>query len=182
MDTEQRFLMHYPHLLEIEANNDTINYNANGFNMAYSYNLDEGETALAFIPSGLDDYEKLTTLDSNLEIIESKDASGNTLAKLKSAADVDRKMLYLNFPSIGNTMKILYDLIYGFPEPENEEDLRKGILRPYFRKFSRTTQFNNYLTVVNNNGKDEYVTLKKKNDPDALPEKIAISGTLESEN
>lgn len=182
MDTEQRFLMHYPHLLEVEASNDTVNYNENGFNMAYSYNLDNGQTALAFIPNGLDNYEKITTLGSNLEPVESKDASGNTLARLKSVTDVNRKKLYLNFPSIGNTMKILYDLIYGFPEPEDGEDLNKGILRPYFRKFSRTIQFHNYLTVVNNNGETEYVTLKNKNDPDALPEKIEISGTLESEN
>jgi len=69
----------------------------------------------------------------------------------------------MNFPTIGNTMKTLYDLIYGSPEGSNE-DLEKGILRPFFKRFAREISFTNKLSVLNSDNEEEYIRIKSNND------------------
>jgi hypothetical protein len=116
--------MHYPTTLNLEIDNNTVNFNEKGFNMAYSYGEDNGVSSIAWIPKGLQNY----TIDENGRT----DINGNPIARLNDNVkqDVDTKMLFMSFPALGNAMNALYNLLYG--RPEAGADLSEGALRPYF--------------------------------------------------
>lgn len=156
LDTELSYLMHFPTTLNLEIDNNTINFNEKGFNMVYSYGEDKnGVSSIAWIPKGLNNYTILPN--------EGTDNGGNPLAILPPNAkvDVDTKMLFMSFPALGNAMNALYNLLYGKPEVKSEEELAKGAIRPYFKPFlDQVKNIPNFLTVINN-GKEEYVTINE---------------------
>lgn len=127
IDTELTYLMHQPMALNLKIDNDTIEYNRNGFNMAYSFGEKAGVSAVAWVPLGLD-YQ----LVKDKEGEQQYDAYNNPLANITKNQDIDTKMLYMSFPALGNAMNALYNLLYGEPD---EGDLTHGALRPYFKQF-----------------------------------------------
>lgn len=147
LDTELNYLMHLPTTLNLEIDNGTIDFNEKGFNQAYSYGEKEGVSTIAWIPKGLDNYEKLNG---------QYDIGGNPLARLLSGKDIDTKILFMSFPALGNAMNALYDLLYG--RPEAEADLSTGALRPYFKQFLKGIVVPNFLTVLDE-GVRKFVTI-----------------------
>ena len=158
MDTEISYLLHYPSNLQIEAGDNTINYNQNGFNAIYSYGEVEGPSTIALVPKVKDDY---TILREEDQVTPQKDPNGHYLAELKHDINVDTKTLFINFPSFGNAMNIIYNLIYGTPS-EDVQNLKNGVLRPYFKKFLRDIPFVNTVTVKNSNNELEPLIIDGK--------------------
>jgi len=132
IDTELKYLMHYPKTLQLEASNNTINFNKNGFNAAYSYGEVDGPSVIALLSKGLENYEIQTEIDANGKTINRTDANNVPLATLDAGQDINTKMLYMNFPAFGNAMNTIYDIIYGVPDTD-KNNLKHGVLRPYFR-------------------------------------------------
>lgn len=158
MDTEISYLLHYPKNLQIEAGDNSINYNQNGFNAIYSYGEVDGPSTIALVPKVQDDY---TILKENDQITPQKDPNGHYLAELKHDIDIDTKTLFINFPSFGNAMNTIYNLIYGTPT-ENTQDLKNGALRPYFKQFLRDIPFTNTVMVRNINNELEPLIIDGK--------------------
>lgn len=169
IDTELSYLMHFPTSLNLEIDNNTVNFNEKGFNRAYSYGEDDGVSSIAWIPKGLEDY----TIDSN----GLTDINGNPLAHLNDNVeqDVDTKMLFMSFPALGNAMNALYNLLYG--RPEAGEDLTEGALRPYFKQFLKGLIQTNYLKVYDPNvNKDVFVYINDENNQPK--DKFTVKGKL----
>lgn len=174
MDTELRYLMHYPDSVQLEAGNNDINFNKNGFDAVYSYGEVEGPSTIALIPKGLDNYTKQMTTDKDGQIVYSTDPNGHILATLnKNNMTADTKTLFMNFPAIGNAMNTIYNLLYGIPDDDPEE-LKHGALRPYFKQFLRDQEFVNILKTYNENNQLVPVTINDKT--------INVKGTLETYN
>ena len=167
MDTEISYLLHYPKNLQIEAGDNTINYNQHGFNAMYSYGEEDGPSTIALVPKVEDDY---VILKENDNITPQKDPNGHYLAELKHDINVDTKTLFINFPSFGNAMNTIYNLIYGVPT-ENTQDLKNGILRPYFKQFLRNINFTNTVMVKDATGELKPLTINR------IPERV--EGPLE---
>lgn len=167
MDTEISYLLHYPKNLQIEAGDNTINYNQHGFNAMYSYGEEDGPSTIALVPKVEDDY---VVLKENDNITPQKDPNGHYLAELKHDINVDTKTLFINFPSFGNAMNTIYNLIYGVPT-ENTQDLKNGILRPYFKQFLRNINFTNTVMVKDAIGELKPLTI------DGAPKRV--EGPLE---
>lgn len=171
VDTELRYLLHQPRVIQVEAGNNTVDFHKNGFNMAYSYGEKEGPSTISLIPKGLTDYE---IVKDELTGEPIKDANQIPLATLNKKTDVDGKLLYMNMPSFGNAMNTIYDLLYGFPDA-TEEEYKHGVLRPYFRQFLRDFKFTVYATVRDAITQElYYITIDG--------EKIPITDTLERQD
>lgn len=171
VDTELRYLLHQPRVIQVEAGNNTIEFHKNGFNMAYSYGEKDGPSTISLIPKGLTDYEIVTNQLTGEPV---KDANQIPLATLNKKTDVDGKLLYMNMPSFGNAMNTIYDLLYGFPDA-TEEEYKHGVLRPYFRQFLRDFKFTVYATVTDAITQEiHYITIDG--------EKIPITDTLERQD
>lgn len=151
MDTEFSYLLHHPKNLQLEANDNIINYNKNGFNIAYSYGEMTGPSTIALVPKINNNYIKTGEYDSN----------NIPYARLTKNSSTSSKSLYLNFPAIGNAMNTIYDLIYGIPDAETE-DITHGVLRPYFRQFLHNKILRNNLIVTNKNPSHDLYTLNEK--------------------
>ena len=131
IDTELSYTLHLPTMLNLKVDNDDINFNENGFNPAYSFGEQEGVSAIAWIPEGIDNTKYTSTGETDPE-------TNNPLATLnKDNIDVNTKMLFMNFPALGNIMNTLYDLLYGIP---SDVDGEQGSLRPYFQQFTEQYQ------------------------------------------
>ena len=84
IQAEDNFILNFPRPLELEINNENINFNADGFDMAYRHNLSSGENKIVWA---------------------AKDLSENN--------QTSKKSLYMQVPIFGNTVSSLYDLLYG---------------------------------------------------------------------
>lgn len=179
IDTELSYLMHYPTTLNLEIDNNTVNFHEKGFNMAYSYGEDNGVSSIAWVPKGLDQYTY--AYEDGYEGDENHilhDFNGNPLALLSpnTKKDIDTKMLFMSFPALGNAMNALYNLLYG--RPDSDADLSEGALRPYFLQFLKGIEQTNFLQVFDPSvNKNVYVTI---NDDEGHPtdNKFTITGKL----
>lgn len=106
---ELQYDLNFPDPVKLEVKNDTINYNKEGFDVAYSIPLDENDTNsyIGWVPKNL--------------VKTDVDQTGETKTE-------DTKQLYMNLPAFGNTVKELYDLIYGKPTSA-------PYIRPYFKTY-----------------------------------------------
>lgn len=106
---ELQYDLNLPEPLQLNVDNHTINYNKEGFDVVYSIPLDNNDknSYIGWVPDGLTEDEV--------------DEPGET-------ETVSSKSLLINLPTFGNTVKALYDLIYGKPG-ENEQ------VRPYFKRY-----------------------------------------------
>lgn len=156
IDTELSYTLHLPTMLNLKVDNEDINFNKNGFNPAYSFGEQEGVSTIAWIPEEINNTKYRTTGETDPE-------TNNPLATLKEDnIDVNTKMLFMNFPALGNIMNTLYDLLYGIP---SNIDSEKGSLRPYFQQFAEQYQ---QITVPVTDENDNYITING--------EKIYITG------
>lgn len=174
LDTELTYLMHLPTTLNLEMDSNTIDFNENGFNIAYSYPEDEGVSTIAWIPKGHDAQGNVTYLDNYQKKNDGNtDNGGNEFAELQGGPyPMDTKMLFMSFPALGNAMNALYNLLYGKPDPL--DDLEHGAMRPYFKRFLDNIEMENratvrdrenishYVTYVTENGSIDYVPVKGK--------------------
>ena len=158
IDTELTYLMHIPTTLNLELGNNTVDFNENGFNMAYSYPESKGISAITWIPKGHDDEGNPIYLDQyDKKNDGNTDNAGNPFAVLQSGSyPMDTKMLFMSFPALGNAMNALYNLIYGQPDPN--DDLTHGAMRPYFKQFLNTVKMHNRVIVYDRNNESQYVT------------------------
>lgn len=168
MENEISYLLHYPKMLQLNAGDNTVNYNEKAFNPVYSYGEVDGPSTIALIPEIKDNY---VILKENDQITPQKDHNGNYLAELTKNVDIDQKKLFINFPVFGNSINTIYDLIYGIPEVGAGQKLKNGILRPYFKQFLRNINFKNKVVVKNNEGNYEPLLI------DGEPQ--IVEGTLE---
>ena len=174
LDTELTYLMHLPTTLNLEMDSNTIDFNENGFNIAYSYPENEGVSTIAWIPKGHDAQGNVTYLDNYQKKNDGNtDNGGNEFAELQGGPyPMDTKMLFMSFPALGNAMNALYNLLYGKPDPL--DDLEHGAMRPYFKRFLNNIEMENratvrdrenishYVTYVTENGSIDYVPVKGK--------------------
>ncbi|MBR2247100.1 MAG: hypothetical protein IJ880_08765 [Bacilli bacterium] len=122
IDTELTYLMHLPTTLNLELGDNTVDFNENGFNIAYSYPDSEGISAITWLPKGHDEEGNPIYLDSYAPThIGNTDNAGNSFALLDEGTyPMDTKMLFMSFPALGNAMNALYNLIYGKPDPSDD--------------------------------------------------------------
>ena len=106
-DTELVYKMHSPQPLKLNVQEKNINYNQLGFDVAYS-------------PAKVEDVKD--------EIHWTTDDFDSTQVPQNLPFQVSSKTLRMNLPSFGNTIKDIYDLLYGMPSEEN------GV-RPYFEPY-----------------------------------------------
>ena len=185
IDTELTYQLNYPKPVQLTADNDTIEYNANGFNIAYSYPQKDGASGIALVPTI--NHNKIRTIDGAYNARGFQQATLNT-----SSIDISKKELYFSIPAIGNTMDSIYDLLYGSPDPELEPELfgntnddehylnsqiGEGLLRPYFRKFIRTINFQNNVRALNSQNKLVDVEIQIG---DGAKEKLQVSGPIQT--
>ena len=171
MDTEISYLLHYPETLQIEAGDNTINYNKKAFNPVYSYGEIEGPSTIALLPEIGKNYTILTENG-----VPRQDHSGNYLGQLKSNTDINKKTLFINFPAFGNAMDTIYNLIYGIPDTSGEQDLKNGILRTYFKQFLREVPFTNKVNVKNSEG--NYEPLLINEEPQYVTDVLEVYSSL----
>ena len=175
LDTELTYLLHWPTALNLELGNDTIDFNENGFNIAYSYPESQGISAIAWIPKGHDEEGNEIYLNNYLlKPGGYTDNAGNPYAILQQGTyNMDTKVLFMSFPALGNAMNGLYNLIYGKPDPNDSLEL--GAMRPYFKRFIDKVEMTNHalvkdpstnkpqeVTYIDNTGALQYFTLKGK--------------------
>ena len=175
LDTELTYLLHLPTTLNLELNNDTVDYNENGFNIVYSYPESEGVSTIAWIPKGHDSEGNEIFLDDyDLKEDGSTDNGGNPYALLNgSSYDMDTKMLFMSFPALGNAMNGIYNLIYGKPDPL--DDLEHGAMRPYFKRFLNDLILTNRAIVRDRENVSHYVTYDSD---DPLDPYIYVTGKI----
>ena len=177
LDTELTYLMHLPTTLNLELDSETIDFNENGFNIAYSYPESDGVSTIAWVPKGHDDEGNPVYLD-NYEIPDPSltDNGNNKLATLLgSEYPMDTKMLFMSFPALGNAMNALYNLLYGKPDPS--DDLTHGAMRPYFKQFLNGIAMVNQPTITDpaDPSNVQYVTAI---DDEGNIQKIYIEGLI----
>lgn len=181
LDTELTYLLHIPTTLKLELNNNTVDFNENGFNMAYSYPESEGVSTIAWIPKGHDENGNEFYLD-NYDIIPQGgvDNAGSPFAELRGGPNyqIDTKMLFMSFPALGNAMNAVYNLIYGKPDPL--DDLEHGAMRPYFKRYLSRLTLTNYATVRDQEGSSYFIKYKLRNeDNEITPEQyFTITGKI----
>ena len=162
LDTELTYLMHIPTTLKLELNNDTVDFNENGFNMAYSYPDSEGVSTIAWIPKGHDEEGNPIYLDNyDVRTDGTTDNAGNPYATVpinntQNKYAMDTKMLFMSFPALGNAMNAIYNLIYGKPDPL--DDLEHGAMRPYFKRYLGNLELTNRVTVKDRDGSSHFIT------------------------
>ena len=83
VDTELRYLLHQPRVIQVEAGNNTIEFHKNGFNMAYSYGEKDGPSTISLIPKGLTDYE-IVTFDRLLDYAKKCDENDALIKQVES--------------------------------------------------------------------------------------------------
>lgn len=141
-DTEMAYLLHYPMPLQLNVDADSIDFNANGFNIFYSVPKDPSESYIHWLTDGFygDNYDAQGNPGATGEDI--KYPRTNLSALLSS------KTLRMHMPVFGNTVADLYDLIYGHPAYERDDN-NEVIIKPngepqiaYYR-----TPGGNYLDV-----------------------------------
>lgn len=127
IDTELEYRLYMPKPLELDVQDENVEYNQLGFDIAYS-------NALVKEING----EEEIVNDNFIHwvpILEDQNALSNN----DVPAEINRKELYMSLPGIGNLMKDLYDLLYGKPR-ENHD------IRPFFQEYRDTyepRQYNN---------------------------------------
>ena len=158
IDTELTYLMHIPTTLNLELGDNTVDFNENGFNIAYSYPDSEGISAITWLPKGHDEEGNPVYLDQYTPAhVGNTDNAGNSFALLNDGSySMDTKMLFMSFPALGNAMNALYNLIYGKPDPN--DDIQHGAMRPYFKRFLNSIDMKNRATVLDNENKSIYIT------------------------
>lgn len=163
LDTELTYLMHLPTTLNLEMDSNTIDFNENGFNIAYSYPEDEGVSTIAWIPKGHDANGNVIYLNNYQKKGDGNtDNGGNEFATLQGGPyPMDTKMLFMSFPALGNAMNALYNLLYGKPDPL--DDLEHGAMRPYFKQFLDNIEMENRATVRDRENVLHYITYKTEN-------------------
>ena len=175
LDTELTYLMHLPTTLNLEIDGDTIDFNENGFNIAYSYPEDEGVSTIAWIPKGHDANGNITYLDNYQKRLDGNtDNGGNEFAELRDGSyPMDTKMLFMSFPALGNAMNALYNLLYGKPDPE--DDITHGAMRPYFKRFLNNILMRNRAVVRDRDGVPIEIT---NTDPNDFTDYVYIEGPV----
>lgn len=175
LDTELTYLMHLPTTLNLEIDSETVDFNENGFNIAYSYPEDEGVSTIAWIPKGHDDNGDVVYLDNYMKRGDGNtDNGGNEFATLQGGPyPMDTKMLFMSFPALGNAMNALYNLLYGKPDPE--DDLTHGAMRPYFKRFLDNIVMKNIAIVKDRNGEPIEIT---DTDPYGFTNYVYIEGPV----
>ena len=123
---------------------DTLNYNKEGFDYAYSVPLDINDinNFICWSPVGI---------ENNVTVNADETSAEYTSSETKQ---VEEKKLYFNVPAFGNLMKDLYDLMYGQPI---EEDTGEGktYIRPYFKKaHDEAGDYLNSPRTINNDDKE----------------------------
>ena len=175
LDTELTYLLHLPTTLNLEINDDTVDFNENGFNIAYSYPESEGVSTIAWIPKGHDKQGNEIYLDDyDLKNDGNTDNGGNPYALLNgSKYEMDTKMLFMSFPALGNAMNGIYNLIYGKPDPL--DDLEHGAMRPYFKRFLNDLILTNRAAVRDRENISHFITYDSTNPLDPY---VYITGKI----
>lgn len=109
-NNELSYYLHLPKPINLDVNNDNINYNEKGFDPVYS------------MPQDLD--------DKNSYIVWAPDGLESTDIQQGEIKESDTKRLYMNLPQFGNLMQTLFDLVYGVP---NNNDTSH--VRPFFKPY-----------------------------------------------
>ena len=106
---ELQYELKFPDPVKLELGNKDINYNKEGFDVVYSIPIDDNDqnSYIGWVPKGL---------------------NANDVDQTGDKKTVDTKSLHMNLPAFGNTIKELYDLIYGRAE-------ESPYVRPYFKKY-----------------------------------------------
>ena len=175
LDTELTYLLHLPTTLNLEINDDTVDFNENGFNIAYSYPESEGVSTIAWIPKGHDNQGNEIYLDDYyLKNDGNADNGGNPFAILNgNLYKMDTKMLFMSFPALGNAMNGIYNLIYGKPDPL--DDLEHGAMRPYFKKYLNNLTLTNRAAVRDRENISHFITYDSVNPLDPY---VYITGQI----
>ena len=175
-DTEMAYLLHYPSPIQLNVDSQSIDFNQQGFNIFYSTQKDSSASYIHWLT---DDFYG-QNYDVNKKPLPSSD--GATYRKTNLSALMTSKTLRMHMPVFGNTIADLYDLLYGHPAYERDENNKiiynetideqgNRVLDPqiaYYRYPGTNILYDTHghlLIKINENGIDKFMIVNESGNP-----------------
>lgn len=117
-DTELSYLLHFPQPIQLNVDTDSIDYNSEGFNMFYGIVKDPTSSYIHWITDNF--YG--TNYDHFGREVNNANQSPIEYAKTKLTALLNSRTLRMHIPAFGNVISDLYDILYGHPSYERDNN------------------------------------------------------------